>query len=242
MICSTARHTIGAEPRTTSPELEDHVRACAACAEYRREMRILDDNILRALALEPAALRSDGAARAHVRAVTSGTELVRSRRFLAGNRGWALAASVVLAIGAALVLWSAFPRTSLASDVIAHVVMEPWSLNSAASVPRQALAAVLRRAGLQLDPLEGEITFAQSCWFRGRWVPHFVVRTDQGPVTVLVLPHEDVRDVERFTQGGFSGMLLPAPQGSIAVLGRNGLDPQEPAQQVLRALHRQPQA
>jgi hypothetical protein len=242
MICSTSRRTIGAEPRATSPELEEHVRACAACADYRREMRVLDDNILRALALEPAALRSDGAARAHVRAVPSSTELVRSRRFLTGSRRWALAASVVLAIVAALVLWSAFPRTSLASDVVAHVVMEPWSLKSTASVPRQELAAVLRRAGLQLDPLEGEITFAHSCWFRGRWVPHFAVRTEQGLVTVLVLPDEHVRNVERFSQGGFSGVLLPAPQGSIAVLGRNGLDPQKPAQQVLRALHPQPHA
>ena len=84
MNCNAARRTLGAEPHTTHPELEEHLGTCPACAQYGREMRRLEENILRALALEPAALRSDGPPRAHMRIVPTGPRRAGSRTVLAG--------------------------------------------------------------------------------------------------------------------------------------------------------------
>jgi hypothetical protein len=48
-----------------------------------------------------------------------------------------------------------------------------------------------------------------------------VVQSDEGPVTVLLLTREtSVQQREVFSEGGFHGVLLPAPRGAIAVLAR----------------------
>jgi hypothetical protein len=63
------------------------------------------------------------------------------------------------------------------------------------------------------------VSYAQSCLFRGRHVPHLVVQTDMGPVTVMVLVHENVTAARTFDEGGYRGTIVPVPgHGSIAVL------------------------
>jgi hypothetical protein len=82
----------------------------------------------------------------------------------------------------------------------------------------------------------GEVVYAHACWFRDRYVPHLVVQTSTGPVTVLVLAGESARRVEHFEEGGYSGVIAPAPNGAVAVLGRGATDLEEPLQRVQRAL------
>jgi hypothetical protein len=55
-------------------------------------------------------------------------------------------------------------------------------------------------------------------------VPHLVVRTADGPVTILVLPHENIRERIVFSEGGYRGVLVPTARGSLAVLARDGRD------------------
>jgi len=50
--CSDVHLTLGAEPSATSPELEAHLRECAACAQFRGEMQKLDEKIRRALTID----------------------------------------------------------------------------------------------------------------------------------------------------------------------------------------------
>jgi hypothetical protein len=242
MKCTDAHLAIGAEPHSTSAELDQHLRECASCADYRREMLELDENIQRALKLDLVALKSDAPARARVRLVTdSPPPSAPSSRLLAAGRHWALAASVLFAVAVVFVLWGALPRHSLAADVVAHVISEPLPPGPNAELPPATLAGVLESASLRLDPVPGEVVFAQTCFFRGRLVPHFVVRTDQGPVTVLILPNEHVKSAERFAESGYSGILLPDEgRGSIAVLSRTQLDAEKSAREILSALHSKP--
>lgn len=250
MNCTDVRLAVGAQPNVTGPELDRHLRECAACAAYRADMVKLDENIRRALRLDTAALRIE-AAHPQAQPVAHPWGSAPPRTWRAAGRRWALAASVLLAVIAGFVLWGALPRHSLAADVVAHVISEPWSRGTGTPVPRSALATVLKRADLRLDSVDGDILFAQTCFFRGRWVPHFVVRTGSGPVTVLILPNERVRSAERFAENGYSGILLPASgvaahagvnasRGSIAVLSRSAVDAEKPAREILEALRRQP--
>ena len=85
---------------------------------------------------------------------------------------------------------------------------------------KDAVAAVLKDAGVRLAPGVGIVSYASTCRFRGADVPHLVVQTDAGPVTVMILRHEHVRTVERFDEDGYTGTLLPAGPGSVAVVGR----------------------
>ena len=65
------------------------------------------------------------------------------------------------------------------------------------------------------------MSYAQSCQFRGHTVPHLVVQTAMGPVTVMVLPHDSVAKTVRFDEEGYRGVIVPvAGHGSLAVLAR----------------------
>ena len=66
------------------------------------------------------------------------------------------------------------------------------------------------------------MTYASPCPFRGHIVPHLVVQTDRGPLTVMVLEHVKSVAEGKFTEGKYRGIVLPAGSGSIAVVARKG--------------------
>ena len=144
----------------------------------------------------------------------------RLTRLTAPWRPWALAASVLLAMLAVLSVWLLRPGETLARDVVAHVQEEPESWLARQHVDAQSIDSALRGAGVRLDITSDRITYAQSCWFRDHYVPHLVVQTAQGPATVLILRNQRVSARRTFDEGGMSGVIVPAPQGSIAVLTR----------------------
>ena len=107
------------------------------------------------------------------------------------RRWYALAASIVAGVLVGSLLWVGGPRNSLAQDVLAHMDHEPEAF-VVTTTPADAavLGRVLERGGIRLRPEVGTVSYANSCRFRGRTVPHLVVQTDGGPVTVMVLRNE----------------------------------------------------
>jgi uncharacterized protein DUF3379 len=203
MNCEAARLLIGAQPGADTAQLEEHLQGCAACRTFREEMRTLDADIRRALELAPQAARTP-------------------RRLRAPWRRWALAASVLVAMAAVLGLWLLRPSDTLARAVVAHVQAEPESWLDAHDVTARSIAEALNSGGVALDVTSAHITYAQSCWFRGHYVPHLVLQTTRGPATIILLRHETVSARRAFHEAGMSGVLVPAGQGSIAVLARGG--------------------
>jgi hypothetical protein len=66
-------------------------------------------------------------------------------------------------------------------------------------------------------------------------VPHLVVQTPQGPVTVLLLRHRNVSEPVRLAEQGYVGVVLPAPRGSIAIVGQQ-MDLDGIARQIFEAV------
>ena len=224
MSCDEARLLIGADPGATTPALEEHLATCAGCARFRDEMRSLDADIRRALERPPdiARLRSAGPPPAW--------------------RQWALAASVVLASLAVCAVWLLRPSDTLAHEVVAHVQEEPRSWLATQHVSAQGIAQALRGAGVALDVTSDRIRYAQSCWLRGHYVPHLVIQTARGPVTVLILRHEQVRVRRTFHEAGMTGIIVPAEHGSIALLARGAGDLDDIAGQMQHQVHWLPDA
>jgi hypothetical protein len=214
MSCEEARLQIGADPGADDPRIAEHVAQCAECSRYRQELRDMDRIV-------SAALRVDFPAAAPATRI--------SPRPL-----WAIAASLVVVIVGALA-WFLNPRDSFAAQVIDHVNGEAFSLvRTAQPADAAELEEILSRAGIRLKPGAMLVSYAASCEFRGRVVPHLVVQTEQGPVTVLVLADETVQS-KRIDEAGFEGVVAPAPRGSLVVLGQDG-DVQPVAATVLNAL------
>jgi hypothetical protein len=201
--CSEFRRAVLANPREDAPELAAHLASCPECPAYLERLLRFEGRLERAL-------RFDARAR---------TVPMR----LGVHRGWlAMAASVAVALIVAGGLWVAVPHRSLAADVVAHMAGEPeaWARTDV-PVPAADLDQVLGREHMRLKPAAGTVSYAQSCTFRGHLVPHLVVQTAVGPVTVMVLAHNTVKRAVAFDEEGYRGVIVPvAGHGSLAVLAR----------------------
>jgi hypothetical protein len=208
MNCLEFRRHAGAEPTASGAGIEAHRRECPACARYQDELRAMDALIGRALAVDAARIRKADA--------TVAPASIVSRR----PRWLALAASIVIGLSVGLALWISLPRPSLAREVIDHVLHEPEAMTATFPVAPETLAGVLDPGGTRLRPGSGDVTYARRCIFAWRVVPHLVVQTPQGPVTVLLLRHRNVSEPVRLAEQGYAGVVLPAPRGSIAIVGQ----------------------
>lgn len=224
MNCPEFRRIVGAEPHSAAPEVAAHASQCAACARYRQQMQQMDQLIHRALLIDVEAPAAAAPAPAP-------TAAPRRRAFQ-----WSLAASVLVAIAAG-VFWLGLPRDTLAADAVSHALHEPWSLQRTSEVvTTEEMAEVLGHAQVKLKPDLGRVSYAVVCRFRGHDVPHFVVQTEAGPVTVMLLRHEPpVQGKRAFKEGDFEGVIVPAPEGVLAVLGQD-VPVDEVASQVLAAV------
>ena len=212
MNCQEARLQIGADPGSDDPQIAAHIAQCAECSRYRQELRDMDRIV-------SAALRVDFPA-------------VRPTARISPRPLWAIAASLLVVLVGALA-WLLNPRDTFAAQVIDHVNGEAFSLvRTAQPADAAELEEVLARAGIRLKPDQMLVSYAARCEFRGHAVPHLVVQTEHGPVTVLVLADETVKS-KRIDEEGFEGVVVPAPRGSLVVLGQDG---QPVAATVLNAL------
>jgi hypothetical protein len=209
MDCLEFRRAAGADPTHLSADARAHRDSCQRCAEYHRQLLDMDRRILDALRVP---VPSDAQAGGGSRVLKFPT--IERRRWLA------LAASIVAGVLIGTLLWVGEPRESLAREVVAHIQHESGSMVATSSpADPQEVAAVLDRAGIRLRPGVGMVSYARSCPFRGETVPHLVVQTDSGPVTVLVLSHEKIKRPMKFDEQGYAGTILPAGPGSVAVVG-----------------------
>lgn len=145
---------------------------------------------------------------------------------------FAVAASLVLAAGAWLGLRTETPgqqASPLAPEIIAHIGHEPASLAvTARTVPTARFEGVLERGRASLAAPVGQVSYAMICPFRGHMVAHFVVQGKKGPVTVMLLPDEDVAEATPIDEGGFQGTIVPIESGgSVAIVGQPDEDLEE---------------
>jgi hypothetical protein len=234
-----ARLLIGGDPHTVAQELAEHLASCAECAQFQREMTVLDDNIRRALEQAPLSVAPPGATSANVTPITDAPAAQRRKRANSWS-GWALAASV--AAISMIAVWTLRPNDSLAHDVVAHIQYESKSWSSTEQVTAAGVKETLGQAGVAIDMDSGKVRYAHNCLFRGHMVPHLVVSTPQGPVTVMVLPHESVKQSVSFHEDGMSGVITPAPHGSLAVIMQGNENIDAVAQQVQQSVRWLPQS
>jgi hypothetical protein len=195
---NTYRRALLSDPRSADAGMRQHRESCAPCADYTTRLLQFESRLERALQLK-------------MRVATAAH----------GSRRFALAASLLLALLAAGAVWLAVPRTSLAAAVVAHMAEEPGAWNTRTAVPDPALESVLNNADMRLRAGAGLVSYANGCEFRGHVVPHLVVQSAQGPVTVMVLVHERLSKTVQFDEQGYRGVIVPVPgHGSIALLMR----------------------
>ena len=242
MNCSELRDSLLAEPAKLSAEMAAHLAACAECTVYAAELKKFESRLLKALAVrvDPQPLPTLAELGAHgAEAIL--TPIGAARRPRRMPVWFAIAASGVLATVVIAALLTVYPRYALATALVGHVADEPnsWAVTDT-SLPDEAVAYALKRSGVALDPGGPRISYAQSCTFRGYRVPHLVVQTDHGPITVMALRHEHVSRAISIDEDGYRGIVVPDGQGALAVISRGTGDRQvlaAVAAQAVAAIH-----
>jgi hypothetical protein len=205
MNCAEFRFAVGADPQHLSAEAQAHRDSCEQCRAYAAQMLELDRKLKRALELPlpaPKPFQIPAAARP-------------------ATRWYALAASMLLAVAIGVVAWLGGTREALASAAVEHMKGEIASMTKTDERPDDRdVEAALRRAGVHLRSSMA-VSYVQQCEFRGHVVPHLVVQTNRGPVTVLVLKYEHVKHRENFHDSGYSGVLAPSGPGTLAVIAQD---------------------
>jgi len=212
--CRHVRLAIGGDPQNLSADVAAHLTTCADCNRFRAETLALDARLRAALELPLPQFR---------------TRAPPARRF-------ALAASLLLAVVLAGGIWLSRSQPVLANEVLEHVKEEAGSWEQHNLLPASAVAGVLREAKVEFDA-RLPVVYAMACPFHGRRVPHLVVQTESGPMTVMLLAHEKIAARQEFSENGYHGVLLPAGEGSVAVLMRGGAVPEGPANAMVSGVH-----
>jgi hypothetical protein len=207
MNCLDFRRAIFVNPRQLDEAARAHALECHACRDFFETQREMDAELFAALHVPPP----DGLAER----ILVGRGLRPGRRRYA----WAVAATLVLAAGVAFVGQTWFDGDPMGREAIAHVVREPQSYTTTQAVPSEMLAMLLADQGMKAIRTLGQVTYARFCPMDGRIARHLVVRTAQGPVTLLLMPDDPAGRRRSITRGdGMAAVTLPAARGSIAIV------------------------
>ncbi len=221
MNCEQYRQAVAAEPSFDGGA--EHVSVCAECQTFRDEMRALDVDIATALRLDTPPLTLPELPALDVQGNDAQDNVVSlaSRRSLPKPRWFALAASVMLAAVIGVRMFTAsVDNYSLADEVLAHLDHDPAALAvSRTPVSDDTLSRAVPATVAHMDHSAGLITYAKSCVINGKTVPHLVIQGEKGPVTILLMPEEEVAAAQTFGGDNVHGVILPVGNGSIAIIG-----------------------
>jgi hypothetical protein len=229
MDCETVRYRIEADPAHLDKDCAEHIEGCAACTAYFDRVRNTEWLIHEALRFDVAAMKRDAARKSMVR-----WTIVRRRTVWSGVAAM-FVAGVALWFG--VNVGPAVGTDPLLAEVTNHWYEEPesWVRTDVQISPASLAEVVSGRPEIDIGRL-GLLSYAQSCFVRGEWVPHLVMQGERGPVMLLLLPHERVDEPLTLTlpDEGLSGVIVPLGEGSIAVIAEDG-EPMAPIREQLGA-------
>ena len=205
------RRKLGAEPRSTDPEF---LAACDSTPEHR-------EAAAQALDLEEKLSRAFDVPAPDD--LLKGLHAIPARRSRSARR-WpmALAAGVLIAVGAAGVSWQMTPSWDSVEDyVVDHyrhdgnkVVAQ--ALENGYGDVHEILAEFNVDAAPELASIIGVIKYCPTPGGKG---VHMILNTESGPVTVFYMPETDVTDREMLSFDDRQAILVDLEKGSAVIIG-----------------------
>ncbi len=202
---------------------DEELAQCEECRALLEEMRALDAQLKQAMAIDVPPLSMPELPAIDTDKVVG----LPTRRRVAKAPVWlATAAAVTLAafLGVNSFIGHDHDNSLAITDqIIAHMDHEPWSLVvTDVPVSDRRLNRIVPASVANVSHDAGLITYAESCEINGNVVPHLVIQGERGPVTIILLPDEKIDATTPFEGGGFTGILVPVGEGSIAIIGEEG--------------------
>jgi hypothetical protein len=234
MNCMEFRRAALANPLHPGHEALKHEADCPDCTHFYQALRAQEEVLYEAMNVPVP----DGLA---------------DRILLRQSRGWrerflprfvipALAASIALAIGLGFGLGRDrlqhdLAAESLAAGIAAHVLKEPQALASEQNLPVPMLAKAVSRSGGELLSAFGQVSYVQRCPLPGGGTgEHLVFNMPQGKVTLILMPTKTVASAIRLFKDGLNVSVLPAGDGSLALIAETDEQIREAEQWAMNGL------
>jgi hypothetical protein len=220
MNCFEARRLLLAAPRERAAAHAGHVNQCASCARLAERLRGLDSSIADAASVPIP----DGLA----------DRILLPRVQRPRWQHYAAAAAVLLALGLGLIgprLWDGFSLsapveavgpTHPAVTAIAMVVeQQPTFIDEAHGFDLAAVEVDLKRLGLSLKREGVKVDYAGPCYMPDTACDHIVLSTDQGPVSVILVPDYPIGSRTLVADRRMAALVSPAGSGGYIVVAQS---------------------
>jgi hypothetical protein len=217
MDCLEFRRLIAATPNADHAQMRAHRNDCTACATAWERAQRFEHELEQALHIPVP----EGLADRVVLAQATGP---RSRFTSARRTFLALAASVLIALGAGAGIWQQVDAHSLPALAVTHMQPEISSLSLTRPISEQAVAAGFAARSLTLrGPVPKGTTYVHDC-ILGKDIKavHLVTRRDGEAVAVLFVPHRSISKPRDFHRDGWTGREVPLDGGALVMLTDHG--------------------
>jgi len=212
MNFSEFKKLIGADPRNRDPET---LRARNSAPEFEAaaaQAEEFEEKLQTALLVQPPAGFVD--------------EIKSIAQQPARQRKWiplALAASLLITVGAVGLVWKQSHQWDNIEDYLAdHYSHDGYAFVAQAKdiVAEQDINKIMTSLNASADQqLSGNIMFIKLCPTPDGRGAHFVVRTDQGLMTIIFMPNTPVTDGEMVEFDQMHAYLVSLEHGSVAIIG-----------------------
>ncbi len=111
--------------------------------------------------------------------------------------------------------------------VTRHIHAEPELLSRQRPLDPMQVASVMASQQYGMRRLPLAVVAAAPCWIRSGRGIHLVMQGSAGPVTILIMPAERLDGARPVQEPPLEGLVMPAVQGSVAVVAESPADLEE---------------
>jgi len=214
MNCLDVCRQLNGDAYSDNDAIKNHIKHCDSCAAYAAQQNKLTDALEQAINISvPEGLAS----RILLQQSINDKQQNRFQR----KRVYAIAASVVLTVSLVSGLLLVNLPIALEQVALTHVKDELNHLKDNNDVQLVTLNRLLKPFNMKLNSEIGTIKYAGSCTIRNSKGVHIVVETASGPVTILLMPGEFVKNRKLVDDALFTGSVVPIENGSFAIIGEH---------------------
>jgi hypothetical protein len=221
------RRRIYSNPNDQSQDVLDACNLDPNKAAFKRDMQILDAQMAAALDVKPPKNLAD-------RVLLSQT--IEKKAPIPRRKKWYMAIAASFALMSTFVLYQTgltLNYQTIGDYALAHVHAEEIHLNDHNSYDISDVNTKLASFGAELTSNIENVNFASYCYFAGVKSLHLVFNSEQGPVTVFIVPNSEQLDFsERFADQSYSGRAVKYQPANMVVISNTA----ESAQQWERKL------
>ena len=219
------RRRLLTDPNDKTPDMQAYLRDNPALVAEVQRLRQLDHSVREAMQVPvPEGLES--------------RILVRQSWTKRAPKRLAWAASILLTISVAssvgyYVYDGQIRRSNLQTTLVELTDNALAKLDNTVRVDPNQVKSLISHIGAYLKDDLGTVYYAKKCNIQGQNAAHLIVAGEHGPITLFMLPGETRSATSQIQfDDQQRGLLVPAGQGSIAVLGQTNESLQTTAQQI----------